>query len=220
MSEDSSTAVEIYAKANIANIVRKLKSGKTLTTAERKALDDYENRQAGVEWVKDLSALARELGFTRKVIYDARERFPNEAPARHPDGKRENLEAWRKFCAEKLIGKDVATKNLADLKAELMREQIELARMKNRRESGDVVNREVVEELLALLAQKLDLLLRLKLEVELGPRVAGKTAADANAEGREMLDEIREVINGNLAQFEAAAISKTRRDGGDEGSSE
>jgi hypothetical protein len=210
VSEDSATqAVELYAKANIANIVRKLKAGRTLTTAERKALDDYESKQAGEDWVKDTSALARELGLARKTIYEARERFP-DAPAKHADGKRENLKAWRAFCGEKLIGKDVATKTLADLKAELMREQIAMARHKNLREQGEVIDREVVEDLLALLAQKLDLLLRLKLEVELGPRVAGKTAADANAEGREMLDEIREVINSNLAQFEGAAISKTR----------
>ena len=172
------------------------------------------------EWLPNTTALAKELGLSRQAIYDARNRFGDEAPKKHADGKRENLTAWERFCAEKLIGKDTSTKTLAELKGELMRREIKLRDMKIARENGDVVSRTVVEELLALLAQKLDLLLRLKLEVELGPRVAGKTAADANAEGREMLDEIREVINGNLAQFEAAAISKTRRDGGDEGSSQ
>ena len=91
-----------------------------------------------------------------------------------------------------------------------MREQIQLARNRNRRESGDVIDREVVEELLGLLAQKLDLLLRLKLEVELGPRVVGKSAAEANREGTMMLDEIREVVNANLARFEADAVQKSR----------
>jgi hypothetical protein len=93
-----------------------------------------------------------------------------------------------------------------------MREQIKLARNKNRREEGDSIDREVVEEMLALLGQKLDLLLRLKLEVELGPRVAGKTAAEANLEGREILDEIREVISGNIATFEGEAIKRSRTD--------
>jgi hypothetical protein len=212
MTEDAPSPVEVYAKANLANIVKKLKAGKTLTASERKALDEYESKQAGTEWVKDTAALARELGLSRQAIYDARSRFPTEAPAKGPDCRKENLEAWRAFCAAKLIGKDTATKTLADLKADLMREQIKLARNKNRREEGDSIDREVVEEMLALLGQKLDLLLRLKLEVELGPRVAGKTAAEANLEGRELLDEIREVIAGNIATFEAEAIKRSRAD--------
>ena len=53
------------------------------------------------------------------------------------------------------------------MKAELLREQIKRERGRNRRESGDVVEREVVEAMLATLGQKLDLLLLLKLEVEL-----------------------------------------------------
>ena len=203
MSEDQKNPAEILAKANVANITKKLRAGKTLTTAERKALNDYEDKEGG-GWVKDLSALAKELGLSRRAIYDAKARFPDECPK--PDGRRENLVAWQQFCAEKLIGRDVATKTLADLKAELMREQIELARAKNRRESGEVIDREIVESMLGVLGQKLDLLLRLKLEVELGPRVAGKSAAEANVEGAAMLQEIREVINANVSKFESEAL--------------
>ena len=99
---------------------------------------------------------------------------------------------------------------LSELKAELMREQIRLARSKNAREAGDAIDREVVEAMLVTLGQKLDLLLRLKLEVELGPRVIGKNAAEANVEGGVILQEIREVINANIAKFEGEALVKTR----------
>jgi hypothetical protein len=58
------------------------------------------------------------------------------------------------------------------------------------------------------LAQKLDLLLRLKLEVELGARVMGKNAAEINVEGALIVDEIREVINSNIATFEGEALAK------------
>lgn len=214
MSESQSAVVDVYKKANVGNIVKKLKSGKTLSTAERRALDDYEASQSGGEWAKDLSALAKELGLSRQAIYDARTRFPTEAPPRHADGKQENLEAWRKFCAEKLIGKDVATKTLAELKAELMREQIQLARSKNKRENSEVVDREVVRSMLRTLGQKWDLLLRLKLEVELGLRVAGKSAAEANVEGSRILDEIREVVNNNLARFEPDVIKQSKSSAG------
>jgi hypothetical protein len=208
MSESEKSPSEILARRNVQNIAVKLKAGKTLTTSERKALNEFQSEQTG-GWVKDLSALAKELGMSRQGIYDVRNRFP-DAPKKHEDGKRENLTAWQAFCAEHLIGKDTATKNLADLKAELMREQIRLARSKNEREAGDVIDREVVEAMLVTLGQKLDLLLRLKLTIELGPRGVGMNAAELNVEGAAILSEIREVVNANIATFEAEALDRSR----------
>ena len=210
MSDDAPNPAELLAKANVANITKKLKAGKTLTASERKALSEFDADKTGGAWVGGIKQLADELGLSRQALYDARKRFPEDAPK--PDGRRENVEAWRQFCAEKLIGRDVATKTLAELKADLMREQIALARTKNRRESGEVIDREVVESMLALLGQKLGLLLRLKLEVELGPRVAGKSAAEANVEGGMILDEIREVIDENIATFQREALAEQRDD--------
>lgn len=116
-----------------------------------------------------------------------------------------NVEEWRGFV-DRLGLARAGNATLNELKAELLREQIHLARSKNRREEESVVDRETVREMLGLLGQKLDLLLRLKLEVELGPRVAGKSAAEANVEGGLILDEIREVVNANLARFETDAV--------------
>jgi hypothetical protein len=90
-----------------------------------------------------------------------------------------------------------------------MREQIRLARARNEREAGEVVASEVVDEMFSTLAQKLDLLLRLKLEVELGQRVIGKNAAEANVEGALILDEIREVINSNIATYQGEMVSRS-----------
>jgi hypothetical protein len=208
VSDPTQSPSEILARRNVQNIAVKLKAGKTLTTSERKALNEFQSEQTG-GWVKDLSALAKELGMSRQGIYDVRNRFP-DAPKKHEDGKRENLTAWQAFCAEHLIGRDTATKNLADLKAELMREQIRLARSKNEREAGDVIDREVVEAMLVTLGQKLDLLLRLKLTIELGPRGVGMNAAELNVEGAAILSEIREVVNANIATFEAEALDRSR----------
>jgi hypothetical protein len=208
MTDAEQSPSEILARRNVQNIAVKLKAGKTLTTSERKALNEFQAEQTG-GWVKDLSALAKELGMSRQGIYDVRNRFP-DAPKKHEDGKRENLVAWQAFCAEHLIGKDTATKNLADLKAELMREQIRLARSKNEREAGDVIDREVVEAMLVTLGQKLDLLLRLKLTIELGPRGVGMNAAELNVEGGAILSEIREVVNANIATFEVEALDRSR----------
>jgi hypothetical protein len=208
MSDEAQSPSEILARRNVQNIAVKLKAGKTLTTSERKALNEFQSEQAD-GWIKDTTTLAKELGLSRQAIYDARNRFP-DAPKKHEDGRRENLTAWQQFCADNVIGKDTATKNLADLKAELMREQIRLARSKNEREAGDVIDREVVESMLVTLGQKLNLLLRLKLTIELGPRIVGMSAAEANVEGDVILSEIREVINSNIATFEAEALDKSR----------
>ena len=207
MTDPAQSAAEILARRNVSNIATKLKAGKTLTSSERKALDEFQSGQSD-GWVKDTTALAKQLGLSRQAIYDARTRFP-DAPKKHEDGHRENLAAWQQFCADNVIGKDTATKNLADLKAELMREQIRLARAKNEREAGDVIDRDVVEAMLVTLGQKLDLLLRLKLEVELPSRCVGKSIAELGIEGATLLEEIREVINANLATFETEALDRS-----------
>jgi hypothetical protein len=207
METEEKSASELLARRNLQNIAAKLKAGKTLTTSERKALNEFQAEQTG-GWVKDLSALAKELGMSRQAIYDVRNRF-SDAPKKHEDGKRENLAAWQQFCAEHLIGKDVATKTLSDLKAELMREQIELARAKNKREAASVIDLEAVESGMATLSQKLYLLLKLKLTVELGPRGVGKSAAELNLEGESILEEISEVVRGNIARFETDVIKQT-----------
>ena len=62
--------------------------------------------------------------------------------------------------------------------------------------------------MLVILGQKLDILLRLKLEVELGQRVIGKNAAEINVEGARIVDEIREVVNANIATFQTDAITQ------------
>ena len=112
-----------------------------------------------------------------------------------------DLEAWQAFKARQNLGRDRLTPDLGALKAELLREQIKRERGRNAREAREVVEMKVVEEMLAILGQKLNALLTLKLTVELGPRIAGKSMAEANVEGSLIVDEIREVINSNLANF-------------------
>jgi len=145
-------------------------------------------------------ALAKALQTTTRTLreWQKREDWPTGASV-------EELLAWRDAAG---LGR-VKDGSIGGLKAELMRRDIALRDLKLQRERAEVVERETVREMLRLLGTKLDLLLRLKLEVELGPRVAGKSAAEANVEGAIILDEIREVVNANLARFEADAIKTT-----------
>jgi hypothetical protein len=146
--------------------------------------------------------LAARLETTVQSLH--RWRQMDDAPA-EPD-----LEEWQAFKALRILGRDRPTSELVALKAELLREQIRRERGRNAREAGEVVDQKVVEEMLVTLGQKLDLLLRLKLEVELGPRVAGKSMAEINVEGAIIVDEIREVINANIATFETTLVPPTR----------
>jgi hypothetical protein len=65
-----------------------------------------------------------------------------------------------------------------------------------------VVEIEVVRAILKTLASKMDMLLRHKLEVELGPRMIGKNHAEIAIEGRLIHDEIREVLDNNIATYQ------------------
>ena len=153
----------------------------------------------------ELIAIAEQLGINIRTLSNWRKRdgFPK-------DGTADAVKAW----AEANGLHRISDGSLGQLRADLLRRDIELRDLKIARERGDAIARETVEEMLGLLGQKLDLLLRLKLEVELGPRVAGKSAAEANLEGGEILEEIREVINGNLSNFEQQALAGSRQNEG------
>lgn len=155
-----------------------------------------------ISW-KDLAA---KLETTVQSLH--RWRAMDEAPT-EPD-----LEAWQAFKALRNLGRDRLTTDLGTLKAELLREQIKRERGRNARESGDVIDREVVEEMLVILGQKLNALLTLKLTVELGPRMVGKNAAEVCVEGALIVDEIREVINSNIATFEADVLDRSHGSNG------
>ncbi len=112
------------------------------------------------------------------------------------------LDAWVAYKAKRGLGRDRGSPEITALKAELLREQISKLRGKNLREAAAVVEIEVVRAMLKTLANKLDMLLRQKLEVELGLRMVGKNHAEIATEGRLIHDEIREVLDNNIATYQ------------------
>ena len=84
-----------------------------------------------------------------------------------------NRAPFKVGVAQRGLGRDRGSPEIAALKAELLREQISNLRASNLREADTVVDAKVVSEMLKTLANKLAMLLRQKLEVELGPRMVG-----------------------------------------------
>jgi hypothetical protein len=64
MTDTPQSPSDLLARRNLQNIAVKLKAGKTLTTAERKALNEFQSEQSD-GWVKDTTTLAKELGLSR-----------------------------------------------------------------------------------------------------------------------------------------------------------
>lgn len=104
--------------------------------------------------------------------------------------------------------------DLRELKAESLKRDIALKDQRLAAMRGEVVDREVMRSMLQLLIQKLALLHRLKLTVELGPRCAGKSAAEINAEGERIIDEIAEVFDANIGRFETDVIKASKSSAG------
>jgi len=153
----------------------------------------------------DLTALAAQFGIDITTLRKWRkhEDFPHGADA-------PTVKAWAESKGLHRIYTKGEGGTLADLKADVLRRDIQLKDLKIAAQQGNLIDRETVEEAIALMGQKWDLLLRLKLEVELGPRVAGKSAAEANVEGSRILDEIREVVNAGLARFQADVVKQSK----------
>ena len=75
-----------------------------------------------------------------------------------------------------------------------------------------MVDAKVVSEMLKTLANKLDMLLRQKLEVELGPRMVGKNHAEIAIEGRLIHHEIGEILAYNIANYQSEQLPPLAED--------
>ena len=112
------------------------------------------------------------------------------------------LDGWVAYKAKRGLGRDRGSPedHCAQSGAATRTDQQAMAR--NLREADAVVDAKVVSEMLKTLANKMDMLLRQKLEVELGPRMVGKNHAEIAIEGRLIHDEIREVLDNNIANYQ------------------
>jgi Homeodomain-like domain len=79
----------------LANIIRKLAAGKSLTKRESELLE-RQKKPAEVEYVQTWEELADELGRSRRTLQKWRHRFGKKCPKDKADG-RKHVPSWKKF---------------------------------------------------------------------------------------------------------------------------
>jgi len=174
---------EKIRRANIANIIKKLKEGKTLTGSEQRALAEYEGKAeegANDTWVPSTTALAKAMGVSRQAIYDARGKFPDEAPRQHPNGRKENLTAWQKFAAEKgiLIGANKPTETRETLLQEKLKREIERLDIMIAKERRTLVSVDEVDQMILDISLRQKQILFAAVQSELPIELEGLKAAE------------------------------------------
>jgi hypothetical protein len=83
---------------DLANIIRKLAAGKSLTRREAEILERQKNSEEA-NFVHTWDDLAAVLGRTRRTIQNWRDRFGKKCPKDRADG-RKDVKAWRKFMLD------------------------------------------------------------------------------------------------------------------------
>ena len=140
----------------------------------------------------DWSKLARELEVSREAVRQWRK--IDGAP------KEPKIDAWRKFRDEHGLGKGAGSAELAGLRAEKLRVEIQASKLKLARERGQYIAADDVRAFDVAYAAKLDAFLRVKLVLEVPNRVAGKTIQESRQEMEAVLGEVREFQRGGVVK--------------------
>jgi transcriptional regulator with XRE-family HTH domain len=135
--------------------------------------------------------LASALGVTSRTIM----RWEKEAGYPHRKATPENVKEWRATREPKR--KD----ELDALKCEKLQQEIDLNELRMAKLRGEQMSIAAVDALSRLIGAKLSLLFRQKIEVELPGRCLGKNIAQLNVECGAIADEMREIVNANLADY-------------------
>lgn len=109
-----------------------------------------------------------------------------------------DLGVWTEWLQGNGLAKAATRATYSDLREQKIKEEIELLRLKKRKEEGKSIAMEDVLSYLGRLAAKWDQLLTQKIDVEVPARLQGKDIVAARAEALAIHDEIREVCNAGI----------------------
>jgi len=199
---------EKLRSANMANIVAKIKNGKTLTAAESK-LVDAASASTGEKQSVTTSRLAEIFGINRKTISQWRKENRPGIPAKI--GTDEDLNAWRAWFADNPSAGHFDGKPRADretLLCEKLTVEIAIKRIELEESIGAVVNAGEVEEHMAAIGSVIKAMLK-KMENDLPPILEGLPASGIKKE----IARHHEKIFQSFAEEIERVLAKRRRKG-------
>jgi phage terminase Nu1 subunit (DNA packaging protein) len=195
---------ERLLRADLANIVRKVKSGKTLTAQERRTLQaasDGDDDATAPAFVKNYTELAEILGVTRRTLQDWRKM--EGAPQAASNGEHD-VAAWQDF-QRRIGGKGAAQPEDTEAEDGLPTEPILKRRklllfcrekeMQLAEKRGELIDVALVRATWAKKCAAANSLLRKRLENELPSELEGMEAADIYEELVKVVDEFNEVMS-------------------------
>ena len=189
-------------KANVANILKKLKEGKTLSRDDWSQIEDYkakadkpiedvtEIKKTAKSWVE----LAEVLGVARQTV-DVWKKKPG-SPKPRSNGTHDVLK-WVAFIkAEGLAAKGQSeTPDEAELRLRKLFAEVEDRELKVLVRKGQFVPIDAVRERWLYHIGQANALLRNKLENELPPLLVGRDAVDIRKENARVVDEYIAIMN-------------------------
>ena len=183
-------AADKILDADFANIVRKVRDGKTLSTSERARV---QARAAGstesLAVAKTVVELASALGVTRRTLSNWRKIEGAPQPAANGS---HDVAAWRDFVRahDLKAGKNSAAAPTEALKARKLLAEVEERELKVAVKKGEYISTEAVRQHWITLVGKAVALLRAKFENELPPVMSGLDAQGIREEAVRAIDEI------------------------------
>lgn len=203
MSEGKKTTLtpeqaEQIKSAQLANILRKVRSGKTLTAAEVKYLDDASEEPVPKEELVTTTRLAELFQINRKTIAQWRKEERPGIPEKV--GNKENVAAWRSWFASNPEAGHSSGKPRRDretLLCEKLEIEIDLKKIEREQELGHLVEIGAVEESMTRItsAARGELL---KLVADMPPMLAGLGESAIQKVMKDAVDTILENLSNNM----------------------
>ncbi len=177
---------------DLENIVKKVASGKTLTSAERAIVEKaYGQKEESVKYAETTTELADILGVARQTINKWRKM--KGAPKVSSNGKH-NIAKWRTFISKNGL-KEPDTPEEEELKSRKLLAEVKQAELKLKVMEGTYVSIEKVREVWMSHIEQVRNILESRFLNELPPILATLDAIQIREKMQEVLDETYTAIS-------------------------
>lgn len=198
---------EKLLKADLANIARKLKAGKTLTDTEKRRLEEATKTEPETpRFAKNYVQLAEILGVDRRTLQTWRKE--SDSPKSKTNGKHD-VEAWLAFQRKHGKKGGEPQEEPSDLPSEPILKRKKLALFCQEKEMqlavrrGELIEVALVREDWARKCAAANSLLRKRLENELPSDLEGAEAADIYEALVKVVDDFNEIMSGAADEDDA-----------------